>query len=98
MTTKMNLEETTRKALVAAIAEITGEKAIYRNIPTSNYDIGAITVNREVSINCPDDSDILAALAEKGFTPEAAETVETEEEHTELTISLPMDGFIDSAI
>ena len=34
MTTKMNLNGTTRKALVAAIAEITGEKAIYRAMPT----------------------------------------------------------------
>ena len=44
MTTKMNLNlnGTTRKALVAAIAEITGEKAIYRAMPTCNYDIGDI--------------------------------------------------------
>ena len=34
MKTKMNLNGTTRKALVAAIAEITGEKAIYRAMPT----------------------------------------------------------------
>lgn len=33
MKTKMNLNGTTRKALVAAIAEITGEKAIYRAMP-----------------------------------------------------------------
>ena len=95
MTTKMNLEGTTREELVAAIAEITGEKAIYRNMPTSNYDIGDITVTRNGYIICPDDSDILAALAEKGFIPEAAEP---EEEHTGLTISLPMDGFTEASI
>ena len=33
MTTKINLNGTTRKALVTAIAEITGEKAIYRAMP-----------------------------------------------------------------
>ena len=96
MTTKMNLEGTNRKALVATIAEITGEKPIYRNMPTSNYDIGDITVTRDGCIICPDDSSILAALAEKGFTPEAAE--DTKKEPTGLTINLPMEGFTDSAI
>lgn len=33
MTAKMNLNGTARKTLVAAIAEITGEKAIYRAMP-----------------------------------------------------------------
>ena len=38
MTTKMNLNGTTRKALVTAIAEITGEQPIYCKVPTCNYD------------------------------------------------------------
>ena len=50
MKTKMNLNGNTRKALVAAIAEITGEKAIYRAMPTCNYDIGEITVTNDGSI------------------------------------------------
>ena len=98
MTTKMNLEGTTRKALVAAIAEVTGEKAIYRNMPTSNYDIGDITVTRDGCIICPDDSGILAALAEKGFTAETAEAAEPENEATGLTIGLPKDGFTEMAL
>ena len=98
MTTKMNLEGTNRKALVAAIAEITGEKPIYRNMPTSNYDIGDITVTKDGCIICSDDSGIFAALAEKGFLPEAVEISEPIEELTGLTISLPMKGFTDSAI
>ena len=36
MTTKMNLNGTTRKALVAAIAEITVDQPIYRKVPTCN--------------------------------------------------------------
>ena len=98
MTTKMNLEGTARKALVAAIAEITGEKTIYRNMPTSNYDIGDITVTRDGSIVYPDNSGILVALAEKGFTAETAEAAEPENEPTGLTISLPMDGFTEMAL
>lgn len=54
MKTKMNLNGTTRKALVAAIAEITGEKAIYRAMPTCNYDIGEIIVTKDGSIVFPD--------------------------------------------
>ena len=50
MKTKMNLNGTTRKALVAAIAEITGEKAIYRAMPTCSCDIGEITVIKDGSI------------------------------------------------
>ena len=96
MKTKMNLNGTTRKALVAAIAEITGEKAIYRNMPTSNYDIGEITVTKDGSIVCPDDSGILSALAAAGFFPEDAET--PTEEPTGLTVSLPMEGFTETAL
>ena len=79
MTTKMNLGGTTRKALVAAIAEITGEKAVYRAMPTCNYDIDDITVTKDGCIICPDDSDILTALAERGFTAESDATVEQNE-------------------
>ena len=97
MTTKMNLNGTTHKALVAAIAEITGEQPIYRKVPTCNYDIGDITVTKDGSIICPDDSDILVALAEAGFTAENDEATE-QTENTGLTVSLPKDGFTDSAI
>ena len=67
-------------------------------MPTSNYDIGEITVTRECSIICPDDSDIITALAAVGFTTEEGQATEPTEEPTGLTISLPKDGFTDSAI
>ena len=98
MKTKMNLNETTRKAIVAAIAEITGEKAIYRAMPTCNYDIGEITVTKDGSIVCPDGSDILAALAAAGFFPDEAEAVTEAEEPTGLTVSLPEDGFTEASL
>ena len=72
---------TTRKVLVAAIVELTGEKAVYRKIPTCNYDIGEITVLKEGSIDFPDSADIIERLAAMGFTAEP--------EQTELTIEIP---------
>ena len=97
MTTKMNLNGTTRKALVAAIAEIAAEQPIYRKMPTCNYDIGDITVTKDGSIICPDDSGILTALAEADFTAEGIKATE-QSESTGLTVSLSREGFTDSAI
>ena len=100
MKTKMNLNGTTRKALVAAISEITEEKAIYRKMPTSNYDIGDITVTKDGCIVCPDGSDILAALAAAGFFPEESETdpVAEAEEPIGLTVSMPEEGFTEASL
>ena len=98
MKTKMNLNGTTRKALVAAIAEITGEKAIYRAMPICNYDIGEITMTKDGSIVFPDGSDILTALAAAGFFPEEAEAVTEAEEPTGLTVFLPEDGFTEASL
>ena len=81
MVRKMNLEGTSRKALVAAIEQVTGDKAIYRRMPTSNYDIGEITVLRDGSVDYPDGSDIIERLVEAGFTAEP--------EQTELTVKIP---------
>ena len=100
MKAKMNLNGTTRKALVAAISEITEQKAIYRKMPTSNYDIGDITVTKDGCIVCPDGSDILTALAAAGFFPEESETdpVAEAEEPIGLTVSMPEEGFTEASL
>ena len=100
MKAKMNLNGTTRKALVAAISEITEQKAIYRKMPTSNYDIGDITVTKDGCIVCPDGSDILTALAAAGFFPEESETdtVAEAEEPIGLTVSIPEDDFTEASL
>ena len=114
ITIKMNLEGTTRKELAAAIAQITGEKAIYRKTPTYSYGIGDITITRNGSLVFPEGSDILERLAAVGFTAEAAETPEEltadaqepaetaqdapAEEPYGLTVSLPRDGFTEAAL
>lgn len=74
MVRKMNLDGRTRKALVAAIEELTGEKAVYRKMSTCNYDIGEITILKDGSIDFPDGSDIIERLAKMGFTEEPEQT------------------------
>ena len=92
MKANYNLTGTKRKELVNTIAEITGEKADYKRMPTCAYEIGDITVDKDGSVTCEDEEKlkkVMEALNEKGFTaeedaetkqPEQAET--TEPEHT----------------
>lgn len=47
MTIKTNITAQERKTLVTAIAEITGEKAIYKGMPSAAYEIGNFTVTRD---------------------------------------------------
>lgn len=68
------MEGTTRKALVTAITKITGEKAVYRKVPTCNYNIDEITVLKDGSVNYPDGSDIIERLKEAGFMAESEQT------------------------
>ena len=93
---KMNLAGTTRKALVAAIAEITGKKPVYKGMPTSAYEVCCITVERDGSIVCEDEerlSSLLQSLAEKGFTAEDKATEATEpQEPIGLTVTLPLEA------
>lgn len=68
-------------ALVTAIEELTGGKAVYRRMPTCNYDIGEITVLKDSSIDFPNGSDIIEQLAEIRFAAEP--------EQMELAIEIP---------
>ena len=88
MKTKMNLEGTTRKALVTALEQITGSKAVYCKMPTCNYEVGDITVTKDGCIIYPDGSSILDSLITAGFMAEEADG---------LTVSLPSDGFTETA-
>jgi len=91
-----------RKALVAAIAALTGDKAVYKFMPTCAYEIGDITVDKEGCVTCGDDEKltrIIHSLITDGFTPEETEEVESTEEETTaestdettgLTVSIPL--------
>ena len=83
MTFEMNLNRATRKRLVAAISEITGEKAVYLRTPTYSYKIGAVTVNRNSSIDCPGGTELLELLKGYGFTLATEDEMITTEEAAE---------------
>ena len=68
-----DLSGRTRKELVKAISEITGERAVYKFMPTSAFEIGFFTVTREGRLEFPDRSDteiveqVFEGLSEKGY-------------------------------
>ena len=73
MKANYNLTGTKRKELVNTIAEITGEKADYKRMPTCAYEIGDITVDKDGSVTCEDEEKlkkVMEALNEKGFAAE----------------------------
>lgn len=96
MKANYNVTGNDRKALVKAIADLTGDKAVYKFMPTCAYEIGDITVDKEGGVTCEDADKlerIIHSLIADGFAPEDdTEVVEsTDEEATGLTVSLPLD-------
>lgn len=59
-----------RKALVAAVANYTGEQAIYQNAPTFAYYIGQYAVDKNGLLTGPIDNALIQWLADEGFTTE----------------------------
>lgn len=85
MKANYNVTGKDRKALVAAIAELTGDKAVYKYMPTCAYEIGDITVDKEGGVTCEDDDKltrITQSLLADGFTAEMDEEVESTDEET----------------
>ena len=84
MKANYNVTGKERKALVAAIAELTGDKAIYKFMPTCAFEIGDITVDKEGGVTCEDADKLermIHNLIADGFTP-AEEIESTDEEAT----------------
>ncbi len=65
-----NITGDRRKALVEAIANYTGEKAIYQNAPSFAYHIGAFAVDKNGTLSGPIDHSLIRWLADEGFTVE----------------------------
>lgn len=105
MRIEFDLTGTNRKALVKAISEITGVKAKYLFTPTYAFEIGSLTVARDGALELDERTtaeerkDLLANLAQKGFTAirtEGEEEPEATEEPSQagpvgLTVSVPLD-------
>ena len=91
---KMNYKGKQRKELAAAIAEITGEKAVYMKAPTYTYQIGIFTIGRNGDLICGDEvalEELLHGLAEKGFTAEAEPQEDaTNADGSGLTVTVPV--------
>ena len=98
-----------RKELVKAIGAILQVKPVYMKMPTCAYEIGDITVDKEGTLLCEDDTKaerIAHNLIADGFTaaedqePAAEEVAPAEEVDApdSLTISMPKDGFTDETI
>ena len=92
-----NLKGAERKELVKAISRITGIKAEYQGMPTTNFVIGDFTVTAEGALVYDDKIDageLLNELAEAGFegTADKSEGKELKvPEPNILTIEMPAD-------
>ena len=92
-----NLKGAERKELVKAISRITGIKAEYQGMPTTNFVIGDFTVTAEGALVYDDKIDageLLNELAEAGFEGTADESEGKELKVPEpniLTIEIPAD-------
>ena len=73
MTTTNKFNPETRKALVKALTEILGTKSTYLGMPSAAYQIGEYHIAKDGLMTGPDNSDLMAALPESGFEPEAPE-------------------------
>ena len=101
MVITFDLSGRTRKELVKAISEITGERAVYKFMPTSAFEIGFFTVTREGKLEFPDRSDteiveqVLEGLSERGYTvissyyDNGKSAIETDNEPTAETATQP---------
>lgn len=86
-----------RKALVMAIAEITGADAIYKGVPTCNYEIDYFMVDKTGTLFFDDLADseevehLLEELAKRGFVGQQEGLEEPEQDFDGLAVSLPID-------
>lgn len=86
MEVKFNVTGKERKALVIAIAEITGATATYKGVPSCAYEVDYFTIDRfgTLSFNDMADSEeiegLLEKLEQKGFHFESAEYDEPQPE------------------
>lgn len=108
MEIKYNRTGKERKDLVTAIAQITGAEAVYKGVPSCNYEVDYFTIDRNGTLSFDDSADsreveqLLEALLERGFEAEVAiEPGSSEESQTEglgLNIQMPASYFEGDAL
>ena len=103
MEIKYNVTGDRRKELVKTISGITEVKAVYKFMPTCNYEIDHFTVTKDGTLLFDDRADseeverVLDGIAAAGFACEAPEKTTEEpeeaaqEEDVGLTIAVPLD-------
>ena len=85
-----------RKAMVMAIAEIIGADAIYKGVPTCNYEVDYFTIDRSGALLFDDSADgeevehLIEELANRGFVGEQGAT-EGEDTDCGFEVSIPAD-------
>jgi hypothetical protein len=67
MQAKFNVTGKERKALATAISEVLNSPARYNGTPSYSYSVGEYFVDREGTVTGTDNSELLAALADRGF-------------------------------
>lgn len=91
MRIKFNRTGTERKALVNAVSEITGARAVYKGVPTFNFEVDYFTIDREGTLIFDDSADsekvenLLEQLEKRGFIAE-----EQQIENVGFTVSVPI--------
>ena len=107
MEVKFNVTGKERKALVNAIAEITGINASYKGVPTCAYEVGNYTIDRAGTLTGEADSQaelLVERLVDLGYQAELVETrrtpaaSEASKAIDGLCIELPKEGFTQAAL
>ena len=112
MEIKFNVTGKDRKALVMALCEILETTSAYKGAPTFAYEVENFTIDKNGTLIGKVTSEILEALAKRGFenlvedefmneniSEKSAITTDREQGETNiLTIEIPMDDFTDATL
>lgn len=77
MEIKFNITGPDRKQLVGIISEVTGEKAVYKGMPSASYEVNNITIDKNGNCTFDECADfdiirqVLEATESAGFKPES---------------------------
>jgi len=97
MKLNFNVTGQERKALTAAISEALNAPTNYLGMPSAAYEVGGYHIDKAGTVTGDDNPDLLAALAERGFEPEApAEpeaSTEPEAPIDRVCIEIPLGSF-----